>query len=276
MARNTKVLMAVVWSVSAVVWGTVSGPAKASDFATEVVSYYTGTSATPPKLEHPTYVNPLTALGEPTRVTGAGVWPGDVTMFNPPWMDTEIVSIGRGGHLTVKFDHPVHDNAPGTCYGLDLIVFGNAGFVDWSGLAAGLFGADGGNVRVSQDGLTWFDIVGVTVDDVWPTLGYTDTSGPYANDGATPTDFTIPVNPNADPSNKTFAELVALYNGSGGGTGIDIASTGLDWIQYVNVWVSDTAAFDVEIDGFADVVPEPATLALLVLGAGVALRRRRQ
>ena len=288
MKSRKNVVSAVVWGMAVLGLAATTGTAGASEYATEIVSYDTGASAAPPDLEHPTYVNPLMALGEPTRVTAG--WPSgtaDVTMFNPPWMDTEVVSIGRGGWLTVKFDHHV-ENDPQNPYGLDLLVFGNAGFVDvgWpngqTGNPAGLFGNEGGSVSVSQDGLTWVDILGVTVDDLWPTLGFTDSAPPDAfgtsHGGATPTDFTRPVDPAADPSGKTFAQLMALYGGSGGGTGIDLAPTGLDWVQYVRVSVSATAPLDVDIDAFADVaaVPEPATLALVGLGAAGVLAARRR
>jgi len=260
----------------------VAADADADPFAMEVISYDTGTSANPPELEHPTYVNPLMALGEPTRstadwFTGA---PVDVTPFNGPWEDTELVSVGPGGWLSVKFDHPVED-APENEFGLDLIIFGNAGLMDsaWpngvAGDPAALFGAETSTVSVSQDGLTWVNVPGADADGWWPTLGYRDSSGPYAADGTIPTDFTQPVDPAADPDGKTFSELVALYDGSGGGTGIDLAGTGLDWIQYVRVSVPTSNVMDVEIDAFADVSPEPTTLVLLGLGAAVALRRRR-
>ncbi|RKY23709.1 MAG: hypothetical protein DRP62_05395, partial [Planctomycetota bacterium] len=72
---------------------------------------------------------------------------------------------------------------------------------------------------------------------------------------------------------KTYSELLTLYNGSGGGTGVDFSSTGLDWIQYVKVYQNSTDTWSAEIDAFADVVPEPATIALLGLG-GLLLRRK--
>jgi len=257
--------------------------AQASVFATEVVSYDTGTSASPPELEHPTYVNPLAALGEPTRST-AGWPPGtpaDVTPFNGPWQDTELVSIGPGGWLSVKFDSPVQDH-PQNPFGVDLLIFGNAGLIDtaWpngvAGDPAALFGADTSTVSVSQDGLAWVDVPGADADGWWPTLGYTDSSGPYAGDGTVPTDFTRPVDPAADADGRTFADLVALYDGSGGGTGIDLAGTGLAWVQYVRVSVPASNTSDVDIDGFADVAPEPAALGLLALGSlALGLRRRR-
>jgi len=246
-----------------------AGAGRADPFATAVVSYTAGTGAAAG------YDDPTTALGGPERFTGEGVWPGDVTMFNPPWGTDELVSIGEGGSLIVAFDHPVTD-APANPYGLDLLVFGNTGFIDSGGTAGGLFGSGAGTVRVSQDGSTWYPLAGVEADGVWPTQGYTDSSGPYAADGSTPSDATKPVAPSVTWSGKTYAELLAAYDGSAGGTGIDLGPTGLPWIQYVEISVPVGAGSAAEIDALADVAPEPGTLALLAVGAGAALARRRR
>jgi len=247
------------------------GVATAGPYATTVVSYTPGSNATPG------YGDPSTVLGSPERYTGEGVWPGDVTMFNGPWGTDEVVSIGAGGSLVVAFDHAVQDR-PGNPYGLDLIIFGNAFFDDpsYNGIAGGISSAEPAKVAVSQDGITWYDIAGVFGDDLFPTQGYTDTSGPYGLNGKTPSDFTKPVDPAIAWNGKSYGDILALYDGSGGGTGVDISGTGLSWIQYVKVYQDATDTWSAEIDAFADVAPEPATLTLLALGAGAALRRRRQ
>jgi hypothetical protein len=246
-----------------------AGAVRAGPYATAVVSYDAGTGAVAG------YDDPDTVLGPPERFTGEGVWPGDVTLFNPPWGTDEIVSIGEGGSLVVEFDHDVTDD-PANPYGVDLLVFGNTGFIDSGGTAGGLFGNGPGAVRVSQDNVTWHPLAGVVVDDVWPTQGYTDSSGPYAADGTTPSDATKPVDPSLDWNGKTYAELLAAYDGSAGGTGIDISPTGLPWIRYVEIRVPAGAGSAAEIDALADVAPEPATLALLAVGAAAVLRRRRR
>jgi hypothetical protein len=66
-------------------------------------------------------------------------------------------------------------------------------------------------------------------------------------------DFTKPVNPQIDWNGKSYSEIVALYDGSGGGTGVDISSTGLEWIQYVMVYQDESDTWSAEIDAFADV-----------------------
>jgi len=254
-------------------FSAVAGVASASPYATQVVSYTAGSNAVSG------YADPSTVLGSPERYTGEGVWPGDVTMFNGPWGTDEVVSIGAGGSLVVAFDHPVMDH-PSNPYGLDLLIFGNAFFDDplYNGVAGGISSAEPAKVAVSQDGITWYDIAGVFGDDLFPTQGYTDTSGPYGSDGKTPSDFTKPVDPSIAWTGKSYGDILALYNGSGGGTGIDIAGTGLSWIQYVKVYQDAGDTWSAEIDAFADVAPEPATMMLLLGGAvtTLAIRRRRR
>lgn len=243
-----------------------------SDYATEVVSYQAGSNAAGG------YTDPSVALGEPSRQTAG--WPSgntDVTMFNAPWQTDQIVSIGAGGHLIVKFDHPVVDNPSDVNWGIDLLIFGNACFTDSNypnGVAGGIY-AEPGKIAVSQDGTNWYEIPDVTADNLFPTQGFTDTSGPYAADGTTLSDFIKPVDPGIDWNGKTYAELLALYGGSGGGTGVDISSTGLEWIQYVKVYQDAGDSHSTEIDAFADVIPEPATMCLFALGSVVLLRRGR-
>ncbi len=246
--------------------------AQAGPYATNVISYQAGTNASGG------YNDPNTALGEPERVTGEGAWPGDVTMFNSPWGTDEIVSIGAGGHLIVQFDHPVVDNPVDVNWGIDLLVFGNAFFNDLSypsGIADGI-SAEPARIAVSQDNVTWYEISGVYADGLFPTQGYADTSGPYEYNGTAPSDFTMPVDPSIDWNGKNYSQLLAMYGGSGGGAGVDISGTGLGWIQYVKVYQDSGDTWSAEIDAFADVVPEPATVALLALGGGAALLRRRR
>jgi hypothetical protein len=105
-------------------------------------------------------------------------------------------------------------------------------------------------------------------------------------DGLFPTDgsgtFGLPVNPalsQSDFANLTFTQLRALYGGSAGGTGYD-----LDWAldsnnQPVNLSSITEIRVDVlsgrsEIDGFAAVVPEPATCTLALAGLALLWRRR--
>lgn len=274
MRRCANVLRVVGGLVGGVV-GTcgVATVAHATPFADEVVSYVPGVGAASG------YGNASVALGSPERFTGEGVFPGAVTPFNAPWRPDEIVSIGRGGSLTVRFDAPVVDD-PNNPFGVDLLIFSNAFFFDPDTFApiANAIDADGGIVEVSADGVIWQTIQNAVADGAFPTLGYSDLTDPYASaPGNVPSDFTKPVNPALNWAGMDMAQIVAAYDGSGGGIGIDLAGTGLSQISFVRVSLSANAAGNIEIDAFSDVaaIPTPGALAVLAGGLLASSRRRR-
>jgi hypothetical protein len=209
------------------------------------------------------FSDPTTALGEPSRVI-PGMFGGPVTPFNPPYLGSQLVSIGAGGALTLRFDNPIHDH-PRNRFGVDFIVFGNCGFIitnefsfvtfDWIGTPAtdgSLFGANAGRTRVSvsRDGVNFYALhpaLAPTVDGALPT------------DGAG--DFTIPTDPTltaTDFAGLTEAEVRALYHGSAGGVGFDLATAQdefgnrarLQWITHIRIEVLSGKS---EVDGVAAV-----------------------
>lgn len=256
----------------------------ATPYAERVVAYRPGEGAAPG------YDKSETVLGEPARTAPAGPVDLPVTPFNPPWAASQLVSIGKGGSLTVELGTPVR-NQSSNPYGIDLILFGNNGFkvndysvpeADWT-TDGTLFTFDppgSSKIWVSSDNIDYYELVApegltVQVDSLFPT------------DGAG--DFQTPVNPNlhsSDFNGRTLAGIRALYSGSAGGTGFDLAwarrsdgsAAGLDSAQYVRIDVLDGK---VELDAFV-VVPEPSTVALfglsLAMGCGlyqgVTSRRR--
>lgn len=241
-------------------------------YATSLVSYTAGTTV------QDGYTDGAKALGMPNpSIPG---WPDGIdnlTMFNGPWSSDDLVSIGAGGSLVVMFDHPV-ENDPLNPFGLDLIVFGNAGFMDnnWPNGTAGGIMREPGKIAVSQDGSNWYEIAGVFADDLFPTQAYTNTSSPYGRDGSILSDFTKPVDPGIAWQGKPYNELLAMYDGSGGGTGVDIESSGLPWIQYVKVYQNIDDDWSTEIDAFADVTPTPEPVTGMLLAAGLAVLSRRR
>jgi hypothetical protein len=249
----------------------------ADPFADQVVSYTSGTLSS----ANASYVDPSTALGSPSRYTGTDPYAGAVTPFSPAWLTNQIVAIGVGGSLTLRFNQPVM-NDPANPYGIDLLVFGNTGYVadmDYDRTSGALFGnSTQGRLEVSQDGTHWVTVSGVQPDGPFPTLGYQDVTDPYSSPaGSLLTDFNKPVNPAFDASGKSLAQIVAGYNGSGGGTGVDIGSTGLDSISFVRISYLGTSG-DLEIDAVSRVtpVPGPGTLVMLpALGAAMIRWRRR-
>lgn len=256
---------------------------RAQPFADMVVSYTPGADV------NPVFNDPANALGMPALNNGFGEFGGevfdlgDVTPFNAAFLPEQLVQVGDGGELVVRFDHRVLDD-PANPFGIDLLVFGN-GFFELVGAVAGGLFADDALISVSQYGDLWSDITSVFADGLFPTSAYTDTPGAFLSGGATLSDFTLPVDPSIDWLDKTYEQLVtdpaALYAGSGGGGGVDLAETGLPWIQYVRIQAREDPDTGVvvlaEIDAFSDVaaVPEPAVIWLSLLGlAGLRVRRR--
>ena len=198
--------------------------------------------------------------------------------FDPPYLSGQLVSIGAGGHLTLRLSEAAL-NSPSNPFGLDFIVFGNSGFIITNGDFSGggitdgtLFGASSGvtRVSVSADNINYF----VLNPGLTPAV-----------DGAFPTDglgnFQLPVNPAlalGDFAGQDLAGIRSLYHGSGGGTGFDLSwardgegnPTALDSVRYVRF---DVLSDKIEIDGIT-AVPEPSTWSGLLLAGVLALIRR--
>ena len=205
------------------------------------------------------YTNAEAALGQPERFTGEDTpFPAAVTPFSPPFGSDEIVSVGAGGWITLHFNTPVR-NDPANPFGIDLIIFGNAGFIDGdypNGVVAGLFGNDGGFIEVSMNGVDWIEIPGIQADAMFPTQGWVDSEGPFdLNPGTIPSNFQLPVDPSLtfdDVVNLDYEQLVKLYNGSGGGAGIDLEVTGLNQVNYVRIYSPLDGGISFEIDAVVD------------------------
>ena len=251
------------------------------------------------------YDDPESALGSPALdMVYMGGTVATVKLVEPAFNydssgNKSIVTLNSGSYITVKFDHQVIDD-PNNPYGVDFLVFGNS-FYTGRGWVTNYTNmneyqlAGGGwfedvTVSVSQDGQNWYTYEnGPYGDNAFPTQAYAwnpdqaQSTGEAQAAGETNTgwtdtvmDFTKPVDPSlADVLNGggiTAAEAIAMYDGSGGGTGFDLAESGLEWIQYIRVEGAGG-----EIDAFADVapVPVPGTGLLLVTGLLIALRLRR-
>ena len=255
--------------------------AAAAPWADAVVDYAPGTTA------QPGYTTPSVALGSPERVTGEIFgFPSNVTMFNPPFGNDEIVSIGEGGHLTVHMGQPVI-NDPAHLYGVDLIVFGKAAFEDadypngQQFNPARLFGSQPLFVEVSADGSSWFPVA-PRANSLFPTQGFLDAAANGDGPASNPTNFLRPVNPSltlADFNGLSYAQSLALYDGSGGGTPIDIGPTGMASVSFVRISLPDdgnpATSLRGEIDAFA-AVPEPTSLAFIACSLAFLRVRARQ
>ncbi|MEX2317171.1 MAG: hypothetical protein WD669_08465, partial [Pirellulales bacterium] len=159
-----------------------------AQFAVEVLTYNSGTTPAA------SFVSPASALGSPERFSGEDSFPSVVSPFSPPFLSSEIVSIGEGGQLTLRLSNYALPQAAGSEIG----IFSNFGLIDASypngqaGSPAGGFGPpDRAQVEVSANGLDW-STLGITTFDL-PANGYTDLADPYAvSPGAAASDFQQP------------------------------------------------------------------------------------
>jgi hypothetical protein len=227
--------------------------------------------------------NSASALGAPSVYTVDPDWGNSaITPFNAPYLPGQLVSVGSGGSLTVRFNVPIQ-NDPAHPYGLDFLIHGSTAFMDsdWpngrTDASASTFGQNRGQTRVwvSADGAQFFQLnpaFAPVVDGLFPSDG-------EGQNG-------LPVNPAltaADFANRTLVQVRELYAGSAGGTGYDLAwaldseghSVALPEVSYLRVEVLSGRS---EIDAFVAAVPEPATgwLAALGLLAGWIGNRRYQ
>jgi len=257
--------------------------ASASDFATEWISYQRGGDIPDDPITKDLYDDPTTALGPPTvdttgddkdqdeGGTGSPANAVPVVPVYPPFRWYEVVSVGPGGHLTLKFDHPVMDDPLNPC-GIDFIVFGNARLVSTSGwtnqdpngtkVIDAMF-REPVRVSVSQDGVSWRTYAdGPFADDFAPTLGrrydpaHFDPTLPGNQWWGPPTDPTYPLDPRLTKAffaNWSVAQVAIKYGYSAGGTGFDLAELGLPWIEYVRFDNPVASGMSPEIDAVADV-----------------------
>jgi hypothetical protein len=241
-----------------------------NDFATEVVSYTQGTGLSADWISGVLPNNPNNALGRPTLFTTGDGWniPLDqqvpVVPVYQPFRYFEVVTVGIGGSLVLKFNHRVyHDRS--NPYGIDFIIFGNAQQSILTGgywingnpentTVSGSCMAESGVVSVSQDGLIWYTFInGPYADSFAPTASFRWDSVNHIWDEEL--DPTKPLNPAltaASMTGKNVAQMIDAYDGSAGGTGFDISILGLDWIQYVRVESSGSTSTP-EVDAVADV-----------------------
>lgn len=263
--------------------GGVARAQTPSPFAASVTAYTAGTGVAAK------YTNPNAALGEPSRVT-PGDFGGPVDPFSAPYLESQLVGVGAGGSLTLRFDTPVR-NDPAHPYGIDFQVFGSSFFVVTNGFDAnfnyiGTPATDGSvfgdgaaqtRVSVSADGVTFFTLNPSLAPQI-KALFPTDGSG----------DFGSPVNPalkSSDFAGLTLNGVRALYSGSGGGAGFDLAwaqdsgghAVSVDQAAFIRI---DVLQGKTEIDGAALIrpytaVPEPGAWALAILGGLVLMARQR-
>lgn len=243
--------------------------------------------------------DPNVVLGRPTD-TVYDEWAGGTCVVNPAipaFGEGTVLTLedeDGGAYVTIAFDHNVVDD-PANPFGVDFIVFGNAGMASSTGMCynntdpasatcvTSVYSFDEpGVVEVSHDGVTWRRCDGYADTSAMPTLARMyaptnpDTSVYEGNAfwGA-PTNPCFPVDPSITMEHcigLTFAEICKRYNGSAGGRGFDISSLdlpedskGRKWFRYVRISSAegedeegDILPTTPEVDAVADVAPVSA------------------
>jgi len=263
MAGNMRLVAAAIAALSASAAAYVHDP---HDFAVEVIAYVQGSGVPQDFISGELFNEPNAAVGRPTLTTTGDGWyvplntAVPVLPIGPAFRRWEVVSIGQGGSLTLKFARPVANN-PHNPYGVDFIVFGNSMQAIRSGppwrngnpedtIVSQLTHSEHGIVSVSQDGIAWHTFTdGPFADGFAPTASYRWDSAKKA--WGDELDPTRPVNPALNVEGMTVAEMIDAYDGSAGGTGFDIGLLGLDWILYVRIEDDPATAVTTEIDAVA-------------------------
>ena len=260
--------------------GVVASPVRATVFASSYVPSLTSGLVSG-------FNDPTAALGPPRGVNGVALgFPGVLDPFNPAFEEQDIVQLGADGILTLQFPNFVNVGS-----GLEVGVVSNNLLEDASypngvnSNPAVVFGSNnvgGGQaeVLVSDDGVNFHSIGVQTFAE--PANFYQDVQSAYQSTaGNVPADFGIPfTHPISDFNGLDFAQTIALFGPSGGGTWLNLASSGLSQIDYIQFKVpagaSEFVVDSVAINN-ADVgapVPEPAGLAVMMIVGTLLVRRK--
>ena len=201
--------------------------------------------------------------------------------FNAAYAPNSVVSLGAGGHLTLRLSSPGATTGGRTLgvhtgTGLNSVLFSNGQNLD----PAGTYTDDrAAVVEVSADNVTWFSLGQVTFE--LPSNYYSaGLSGPYGSGpGSVVADFSKPFTGQlSDFSGKDWQGTLDVLAGSGGGTWLDLsAATGAgalpSAVQYVRFSLPTGSPETFVLDAVT-AVPEPTSLGILLAGALVGLRRR--
>jgi len=233
------------------------------------------------------YDNAANALGGPTLVIEPGSpYQGILTPFDPPFEGTDLVGIGGGGQLTLQFPNIVNVGGGNEIGVFSNVLLEDVGYGDNANPAvaygSGDYGGGHASVYVSADDKTWFPISASPITFDKPANGYVDATDPYqVNPGNQLADFGVPFTHSISEFNGLdFAQTLALFGNSGGGTWLNLAGSGLSQIDYIQFRVPQgdelvVDAVSINNNAVGAAVPEPTALAAIGMGVLLIARRRR-
>lgn len=246
-------------------------------YAGQVVSYDQGTD----QFQFGASDNADAALGaQPTDTGSFGGTTFYVTPFNNPWSANDFVSVGLGGQITLKLSQYAMPLADGPEIGVftfqQLLQSSSGGTL--SGPTT-VYSSNQALVDVSEDGQNWValnsgDFIAMDI----PANAFQDANATTPSDYHKPFPGTF-----SDLSDlATFDDVLSAYDGSAGGTWLDISGTGLTKVGYLRFSVPEANAFSFQLEGISlatdaigNPVPEPTTLLMILAGGGTLLMLRR-
>lgn len=261
--------------------------ARAADWATGVVQYDPGFTYPSPDPTNYSFVPPTGGVDQAyasatvPQLNGitADTTFGVLTPFNAAFSASQYVGIGQGGSLTLQFPAPVRASG----YALGIHTASGMIDFDYPNGSAGATATDYTTSRraaidVSADGNLWISLGTFDLDN--PTNFYASgvtTPGYQATvTGGIPADVELPfVGSLSSFNGEDWSQMLTTLNGSAGGNWLDLTSSGLPSIAYVRFTVPTGSVL--YLDGVVGLpAPEPASLAVLALGAMALVSRRRR
>lgn len=233
--------------------------------------------------------NAVTNAGNPVGVTGLPgyteyPYQGIVSPFNDPYDVDQVVDVGIGGSITVKFPQPVNTGTIPSIGVFTSIALNDSNY--GSAIAddpADTLGDYVAVVSVSADGVNWKSL-GVQTFDI-PENYYLNAATAYDTDPpADPqvADFGQPFTGTlASFNGEDYPQILATLNGSAGGDWLDLTGLGLTQISYVQFTepqgvVPDGSYISLEAVTASDIdVPEPVGAAAVLTICALLLPRRR-
>lgn len=208
------------------------------------------------------------ATGHVNYVVGSNVdatWQTPTKAYGPAeGTSLDIVSLGRGGQITLIFANPIKNGV-----GADFAVFENSFIDTFLELAWVEISSNGTNFfRFAHDSLTGSTVGSFGVVD--PTNIH-NLAGKYKQGFGTPFDLGELAGVSA-LLNVNAVTHVKLLDIIGDGSALDITGE----VIYDPYPTSGSAGFDLDAIGVIHQTPEPTSIALLIGGSMLLLRRARK